>query len=75
MITPTVGRIVHFYQKDVFEPQAAIVTFVLNERQVNLCVFDRDGVPRAEQSVELVQPGDDLSKAEGGTYCVWPPRV
>jgi len=77
MITPTVGRIVHFYAKlidgspaSASPPQAAIVTNVWNDRRVNLTVFGHDGSSNPITSVRLQQPGDE---ADGNAYCCWMP--
>ncbi len=74
MITPTVGRIVHFTPAPGTvgdQPLAAIVTYVHSDRCVNLTVFDPYGVPKGCTSVPLVQPGD--AKPEGSFYCEWMP--
>lgn len=73
MIEPTVGRIVWFYKHvdDRWKgPLAAIVVEVHSNRLVNLCVFGNDGVPRAETSVTLAQPEDEVG---GSDYCAWMP--
>ena len=80
MITPTVGRIVHFYPSDHDNmmvrhgnnPMAAIVTAVWNERMVNLTVFDANGIVHNITSVHLQQPGDPPVVA-GTRHCEWMP--
>lgn len=79
MIVPTVGRVVWFTPETEFsgayhdqtQSLAAIVTYVWNERMVNLAVFDQNGVAHSRTSVELIQ--DDGSKPVGGHYCEWMP--
>ncbi|MFJ1253416.1 hypothetical protein [Cupriavidus sp. CuC1] len=70
MITPNVGRIVHFYSRAHVEPEAAIVTYVRGDRMVNLTVFDRNGDSRAATSVTLVQDGDPTPTNH---YAEWMP--
>lgn len=75
MITPTPGRIVWFHpaSQTAPQPQAAIVTYVWSDTMVNLCVFDMHGIPRAEQSVVLLQDGG-LSSSQGlSRWCEWMP--
>lgn len=75
MIVPTVGRVVHYYPSKFdhinhgAQPLAAMVTYVWNNRMVNLVVFDSNGVPQARTSITLVQPGDDV--ADGNSHCRW----
>ena len=63
-VDPIVGRIVWWYGfhpelEPERKPEAAMVTDVLGEREVNLCVFGHDGTPRALSGVHLRLPGDD----------------
>ena len=77
MIVPSIGRVVWFWPETtssgawVDQPLAAIVTYVWNERMVNLAVFDRNGVAHSRTSVTLLQ--DDDAPNEGGHYCEWMP--
>lgn len=77
MIIPTVGRIVHFtfggFDSIVKseQPFAAIVTYVWNDRMVNLAVFDVNGLPLSRTSIRLLQ--DDDTAQEGESYCAWMP--
>lgn len=79
MIVPTVGRVVWYYRYgrgeggEVLQPQAAIVTYVHNERSVNLAVFDRSGNGYGLQSVVLVQEGDQEPAAGNAGFCCWMP--
>ena len=64
-VDPIVGRIVWWYGFNIEleperKPEAAMVTDVLGEREVNLCVFGHDGTPRGVSSVHLKLPGDDV---------------
>lgn len=76
MISPTVGRVVHYRHdaqdldmaRDVTQPMAAIVTHVWHDRMVNLVVFDASGAPFSRTSVTLVQEGDPVPS---GRYCEW----
>lgn len=81
MIVPTVGRVVLFFAKGGMhldprricvhdgEPHAAIVAYVIDDRLVNLSVFDANGVQFSEVGVPLRQPGDPEPK--DGRYCQW----
>jgi hypothetical protein len=75
VITPTIGRIVWFYPatyKPGEQPLAALVTYVWNERMVNLAVFDANGRHvDGTTSVRLVQPQDE--RPQSGYYCTWMP--
>lgn len=75
MIKPTVGRVVLYCpgKHEVIicnEEQrlAAIIVNVLNDRLVNLCVFDADGDCNARHDVPLRQPEDE---ADENGYCEW----
>lgn len=70
MINPTVGRIVWFYSDSGADPLAAIVTMVWDARLVNLCVFDRAGLPFPQAEVVMMQPEDEVPP---GPYCCWMP--
>jgi len=73
VITPTVGRIVWYWppnNKDR-QPQAAIVTYVHDDRLININAFTHDGMPVARTSVALVQEGDP--KPDDGNYAQWMP--
>lgn len=75
LIKPTVGRVVHYVPSKADhinhndQPLAAIITYVWNDRMVNLVVFDSNGVPQNRTSVTLSQP-DDLH-IPFGSYCQW----
>lgn len=69
---PTIGRIVHFYQKVGSKhhgPFAAIVCKVSRDEDgryaLNLAVFDEDGDTHKNQNVPLREAFD-------GDYCTWP---
>ena len=74
MIEPTVGRIVHFrpgkqahalrLMCDQKQPLAAIVTYVHDERTVNLDVMDAHGRHSAFTNVRLLQDDDKGSDDE-----------
>lgn len=79
-ITPTVGRVVHFYPNGGMvepygydgQPWKADIVAVHSDRMVNLSAFDPMGSHYALTSVGLVQPGDDVP-GEGTSYCIWMP--
>ena len=77
IIQPTVGRVVwfttgvdHGFSKHDSQPFAAIVTYVWNDRMVNLAAFDHNSVPLAFTSVTLVQENDPKPE---GYYAEWMP--
>lgn len=75
IIKPTVGRIVWFWPlgkaKDE-QPRAAIVTYVWNDRMVNLCCHTPNGETYSATSVALQQPSDPELNS-GISYCEWMP--
>ena len=80
MITPTVGRIVHYHPSNhdphpvqAKGPLAALITHVQepDNRYVNLCVFSQNGTPMPYQDVVLVQPEQEPPPL--GRYCTWMP--
>ena len=79
MIIPTVGRVVWYRPNhadgiihlDPTHPLAAMIACVLNERLVNLTVFDSNGTAFSRRSVPLLQDGDAASFR--GPYCEWMP--
>lgn len=78
MIQPTIGRVLWFTpasgsekQRDDKQPLAALVTYVWNDRMVNLAAFDQDGNSFSATSVTLLQ-GDD-AKPEHGYFASWMP--
>lgn len=83
MIVPTVGRVVHFFARGGMhldprqicvhdgEPHAAIVAYVIDDRSVNLSVFDANGKQFSEVGVPLRQPGGPEPKVD--RYCEWMP--
>lgn len=78
MISPTPGRVVWFTpsvhddtRHDREQPLAALVTYVWNDRMINLAVFDQDGDRASRTSVTLLQDNDP--PLEGGYYAQWMP--
>ncbi|WP_157651725.1 crAss001_48 related protein [Burkholderia ubonensis] len=77
MIAPTIGRVVWFQPAKPHDqplrdqPFAALVTYVWNDRMVNLAYFEADGTPRSATSVALLQ--DDDTGNVGGYYAEWMP--
>lgn len=73
-MTPTVGRILHYWpgSKDKDEqPQAAIVTFVHADNDVNLYCFDAAGRGQSRQHVYLAADG----KPGKSSFAEWPSKV
>ncbi|NGP62728.1 hypothetical protein FLT15_31675 [Paenibacillus thiaminolyticus] len=61
---PSIGRIVHYHVEDC-EPLAAIITAVVADKVVDLCVFAPDGISFQKN----VLYGEDDARWS------WPPRV
>jgi hypothetical protein len=71
MITPTVGRVVWFYQDArQAEPFAAIISKVHSDTLVNLMVINQYGSPGGVPDVELCQ-GDTCPSDRA--HCLWMP--
>jgi hypothetical protein len=82
MITPTVGRIVHYHPRPgeieagtipdpMGQPCAAQIARVNDDGTVNLGVLDARGNAYARRDVPLIQEGE--SPPELGDYCEWMP--
>lgn len=77
MISPTVARMLHYFptteereRADIGEgPLAAVLAAVIDERTVNIGVFNRGGRVFGRENVTLQQDGD--AAPEGGGYCAW----
>lgn len=72
-ITPTVGRVVWYWRSPKAEqkqPFAASVSYVHDDRTVNLSYVTHEGMQAARKRVTLVQPGDDEPTAD---FCEWMP--
>lgn len=77
MITPTVGRMLHYYPNghegfpcQVGRPLAATIAHVWSDTCVNLNVLDANGNPHGRTSVYLAQPEAEVP---AGGYCTWMP--
>ena len=82
MIKPTVGRVVLFHPSyldagmaayldiDGKVTHAAMITHVWSDTCVNLAVFDSNGVPYSQTSVQLIQ---DDEQPNGASYAEWMP--
>lgn len=75
MITPTVGRVVWYYEKALGSgPLAAIIAGVHNSYWVNLMVLDVNGLSQSRTSVRLVQPDDEVQPGpDADGYATWMP--
>lgn len=74
MIKPTVGRVVWMrrpdYSGDVSQPEAAIVTYVHNDRMINVAGWNHAGSPFSHTSVPLLQDNDSAPR---GNHAEWMP--
>jgi hypothetical protein len=76
MIKPTVGRVVLFWRDlerrvDGEQPEAAMVTFVHDDRLVNLVVHSHDGESWGQTHVQLLQ--DDDAPPARNHFAEWMP--
>jgi len=75
MITPTIGRFVLVNNRDVApkrsQPEPAVVSYVHNDRLINVGGFNAHGQPFHVQSLPLVQPEDEVPAS--GAYASWMP--
>ena len=71
MIKPTIGRVVlvHLGESDQAEP--ALVSYVWNDRMINVGGFDRNGVHFSATSLKLLQDDDAIPTV--GYYAEWMP--
>jgi hypothetical protein len=76
MIKPTIGRVVWvtrpYFKHDPNQPEAAFITYVHNDRMINVGGFMHDGSPFKATSVRLLQD-DDTPIPGGDTYAEWMP--
>lgn len=70
MITPTVGRICHYYPSKEHSEHAAIITRVHNDTCIDLTWFPVGGPPKFETSVTIAPEGE-----EGGCWGWMPYQV
>jgi len=76
MIKPTVGRVVLLRRPhdaiDPSQPEAALVTYVHNDREINIGAFLQSGHVFHLQHVQLLQD-EDVAPTDGTPYCEWMP--
>lgn len=73
MISPTIGRVVWYWQhsgREASQPLAALIAWVHSDVYVNLAIFDANGKAANRTSVRLYQ-GEGLPPL--GEYCEWMP--
>lgn len=72
MISPTVGRVVWYWNNPQTQkqPNAAIVAFVHTDTMVNLAVFDNLGIATSLSSVYLYQGEGERPTRN---FCEWMP--
>jgi hypothetical protein len=75
MITPTIGRVVLFHRDSTThmsdQPYPALVSYVWNDKLINVGYFDASGVPGNATSVVLIQ--DDELPPSIGHWAEWMP--
>lgn len=70
MITPSIGRFVLvFGLSSSDQPTPAVITYVWDERMINVGGFDASGNPVKATSVPLMQPEDAVPTAP--VYATW----
>jgi len=71
MIKPTVGRVVLVHQSGRSDqPEPALITYVWNDRLINVGGFDHNGKPFANTSLRLLQDEDEQ---KFGVHASWMP--
>jgi hypothetical protein len=73
MITPTVGRVVLLARPsstlDAAQPECGLITWVHDERRINVVGFNKNGVPFTLTDV-LLEQDEDLQHPSGD-YAYW----
>lgn len=73
VLTPKVGDAVHYWKSfdhaEADQPNAGTISYVHDDRLVNLSLIGSIGDQYAKQYVQLLQPGD---KEPNGEHCEWP---
>lgn len=72
MIKPTIGRVVWFHPNETADVLAAIVTYVHDDKTVNLTVFSKHGHPSGVTIVPLYQ-NEPNEERPASWYCEWMP--
>lgn len=78
-MTPTIGRIVHFYDHGMevytqrLGPYAAIVTFVHEDGSVDVQPFGQGSMPSYDEQTHRVIEGQKTS--DQTSWWEWPPRA
>lgn len=74
MIQPTIGRVVLVQRRpgstDFTQAEPALVSYVWNDRMINVGGFDHNGMPFSYTSLRLLQDDDE---APQGAYAEWMP--
>lgn len=69
-MTPTIGRIVHYYGLDMtIPPMAAIVASVLPDGTLNLGIWDHSGDSKPRRGVPFC---DGSGERPASNFCEWP---
>lgn len=71
MIEPTIGRVVLVHRGTSDQAEPALISYVWNDRLINVGGFDRNGTPFALTSLQLLQDSDVPSS--GSQYAKWMP--
>lgn len=72
MISPTIGRVVLVHRGKSDQAEPALVSYVWNDRMINVGGFDANGLPFSMSSTKLLQD-DDKPDFEGQPYAEWMP--
>jgi hypothetical protein len=81
VIVPTIGRVIWVFARHVGadhghttspgeQPEAALISYVHDDRTINVGGFGHDGMPFAIHNLPLVQEGDVIPL---GRYATWMP--
>jgi hypothetical protein len=71
MIQPTIGRVVLVYRGESDQAEPGLVSYVYNNKRINVGGFDRYGEPFSAESIQLLQ--DDDTPEDPLWYAEWMP--
>lgn len=77
MIRPSIGRVLLIQNRDSLpkssQPEPAFITYVHDDRTVNVAGFGAHGTPFAIQSIALLQDDDKAPENKNLPYAEWMP--
>lgn len=71
MIIPTIGRVVLVHVGKSDQAQPALISYVHNNRCINVGGFDKEGIPFSATNIQLLQDNDSVIAVD--YYSEWMP--